>query len=391
MKYKSLFFYFFFSIYFFFSTSCKKIIVGYVPNNRPTNFSQAFDAFWNGMNTNYVYWDIDTTNWDAMYHKYKPIFENLNLQNSNDIRNALPYFAQMTSGLIDSHCQITLYDSPAAYLIFPSLSRKSRDNNYHSSYPYMSVDINYLDSGYQIGQDYVNSNSASISLFSVCGTIKNKIIYFNCSSFHLFESYYNASAQSQTKPVLDYFFNAIKNITANHLQGIIIDLRGNLGGDLSDLNFFTGKLINKQLHFGYTRYKSGNGRLDYTPWLNANVNPSGSGNLINVPIIVLADNNTASLAELITIAIHSMPTGLFIGENTWGATGAITNNEIYNDGSFNVTGLLSVELESCEFKYLDNKIYEGIGFSPDLLVPFNKQSLDNGDDPQLDTAISKIN
>ena len=41
------------------------------------NWSQLFDAYWSGMNYNYVFWDIDPTDWDAVYREYKPRFDDL--------------------------------------------------------------------------------------------------------------------------------------------------------------------------------------------------------------------------------------------------------------------------------------------------------------------------
>lgn len=37
-----------------------------------TNWTQLFESFWNGMNYNYVFWDIDPTDWDAVYDEYHP-------------------------------------------------------------------------------------------------------------------------------------------------------------------------------------------------------------------------------------------------------------------------------------------------------------------------------
>ena len=71
--------------------SCQKIIPNAQNNSTPTNFSQVFDAFWNDMSTNYLYWDIDTTNWDAVYSHYKPIFTELNLQSTSDVRKSVNY------------------------------------------------------------------------------------------------------------------------------------------------------------------------------------------------------------------------------------------------------------------------------------------------------------
>ncbi|HEY1872303.1 MAG TPA: hypothetical protein VGG71_14670, partial [Chitinophagaceae bacterium] len=38
------------------------------------SYSEVFESFWNGMNTNYMFWDIETVNWNNMYTTYKPRF-----------------------------------------------------------------------------------------------------------------------------------------------------------------------------------------------------------------------------------------------------------------------------------------------------------------------------
>lgn len=37
------------------------------------NWDQLFESYWNGMNYNYVFWDIDTTDWDKMYKNHLQI------------------------------------------------------------------------------------------------------------------------------------------------------------------------------------------------------------------------------------------------------------------------------------------------------------------------------
>jgi carboxyl-terminal processing protease len=204
----------------------------------------------------------------------------------------------------------------------------------------------------------------------------------------LYKSYKSLGANS-IKPVLQYFFNELSDLPSN-IRGIIIDVRSNQGGDLSDLNLLVGHFIDKPLHFGYTQSKSGNGRLDYTPWIKAFVNPQLGAKKITIPIVVLADNVSASLSEAVVMALKVLSNVRFVGETTWGATGPITTQEIFNDGSFEIPNFLRVQTASCRFKYLDDKIYEGIGFPPDINIPFNINELSSNRDTQLEKAISLL-
>lgn len=366
--------------------SCQKIIPNAQNNSTPTNFSQVFDAFWNDMSTNYLYWDIDTTNWDAVYSHYKPIFTELNLQSTSDVRKSVNYFRQITKGLIDSHYAITFtQNSIVDSLVYPALDRKKNSPNFHSPFLYSSVDSNYLNNGFMSGKYLSSSN---IQITTLCGTINNKILYFYCSGFYLFEAY-TANFNNGAKTTLQYFFNQLQHLPTN-IKGLVIDLRNNNGGKLEDLDFFMGHLIDKPLHFGYAKYKTGNGRFSYTPWIDVTINTQSLSTPIEIPIIVMADSYSISLAEAVTMAIRAMPNTTFVGETTWGATGPITNNIVYDDGQFSVTGFLSVYTSSSAFKYVDGKIYEEKGFPPDIAVPFNLASLYAGKDLQLDKAISLI-
>ena len=41
------------------------------------NWPQLFESLWSGLNYNYVFWDIDPTDWDDVYSVYKPRFDSL--------------------------------------------------------------------------------------------------------------------------------------------------------------------------------------------------------------------------------------------------------------------------------------------------------------------------
>ena len=188
---------------------------------------------------------------------------------------------------------------------------------------------------------------------------------------------------------MQFFLNYLSNPPSG-FKGVIIDVRGNGGGDISDLNFLVGNLINNKLTIGHTRYKSGNGRLDYTPWAPAIVTPQTGAKAVTVPVVVLTDIWTTSMAELTAMAVHALPNGNghTVGETTWGATGPLTNNEILNGGQFTAANFLFAYTSSSMFKYIDGNIYEGKGFPPDDYVPFNLNDFQTYGDKQLEKALT---
>ena len=373
------------------------------------NFSQVFEDFWTNMNQNYVFWSIDTTNWDNMHSVYAPKFATLNLYDSADEVTANAYFKAMVDGLTDSH--YTLF--PNGGYIQPAHDRKLNNpqfiENLFQTAPYSpSVDgkfyyTNAIDSLFLgnkvVGVDTTGSNA---NMYAISGLISNtNILYLAFSKFALVSEYQGGSAQ--IKAVMDYFFSQLKNAA---ITGLIIDVRGNGGGDISDLNFLVGSLISSKLNVGYTRSKSGTGRLDYTPWAPSVVTPTGGATAFTKPIVVLADGESVSMAELTTMSLKQLSNTTFVGDTTWGANGPLTTNSVYSAGSFNfgnvytnietgaVTYYGNAYTSSVMFKYINGNIYEGKGFPPDydIKVTPDKVFLPNNyvDDPQLDKAVSLL-
>jgi hypothetical protein len=351
------------------------------------NFDQVFEAFWNGMNNNYIFWSIDTTNWDGMYTRYKPLFDKLNINDTNDVKKSIQYFRQMTDGLVDSHYNLTFsYSSVADSVVDPAEDRLTKRSDYHPNYWYAPLDYyDYLDSTTrQYGYD--TTTDATDTRFAMVGTIASNVLYFNFNEFELESSYQSNS--NGVKTVLQNFFNKLQN--ADSYKAVIIDLRGNGGGSVSDLDFLLGRMLTSKLTFGSTRYKSGNGRLDYTPWAPAIVTPQTGAVNVTVPIYVLADIYSASMAELTTMAIHTLSNGKVVGERTWGANGPLAPNEYFNGGQFTAANFLFAYTSSSQFKYIDGNMYEGKGFPPDYSVPYNAAAIAAGYDPALEKILSLV-
>jgi C-terminal processing protease CtpA/Prc len=382
------------------TSSCRKDlpVVNAAQNYPGGSYPDLFEAFWNGMNSNYVFWGVDSTNWDKMYTTYKPLFAKLTTFDSASESTAENYFAAMTAGLIDSHYNLTFEltgnsFSPATY------RRELMNPNYFtdSTFPSAVLDslipYKYIDaSSLVMGTDTVSMEGSATPFTAVSGTINNSILYLYFSSFAL------SQAGANTSPVFNYFFNMVQNLPP-YIRGIVIDLRGNGGGEVADLDFVVGQMIKTPVTFGYTRAKNGTGRLDYTPWAPAIVKPwyGGSAN-IKVPIVALADHLSASMAELTTMAIKTLPNGKFIGTRTWGANGPLAPQVYFNGGQFTIgtstfgsTGYLFTYTSSTMFKYLNGSVYEGVGVPPDIYARETTAAYNSGEDLVVDAAINYIN
>lgn len=350
-----------------------------------SSYSKIFETYWNGMNNNYVFWDIDPTNWDHIHFQYRNLFQKLDINNPQDKYKAHTYFREMTALLVDSHYTLIFQDA-ALSPITPSEDRRQQDPDYHNpiSPNHFTVTIpNYYLQESLIGSARTQEGTTT----AISGSIDNTIVYFYCSSFFL-KILYEQIQNNAVKNVLQDFFNRLEQMP--QIDGIVIDVRGNGGGDLDDLNLLVGSMIETRLNFGYTRSKRGDGRLDYGPWIPAFVTPQNRSQAITAPIVVLADLHSVSMSEITTMAIQELPNGYFVGERTWGAQGPLTNNEVFNAGQFSSPFFNLIYTSSLMFKDRNGVVHEGKGLLPDIEVKYNEQALNENRDPQLERALQLI-
>jgi len=175
---------------------------------------------------------------------------------------------------------------------------------------------------------------------------------------------FNSRARSQ----LD---TALEEINVNELNGLIFDVRGNPGGLLSSAIDITSAFIED----GVILYEAfGDGTEEI---FEANGNYAG----IEVPIVLLVDETSASASELLAGALKDTGTATLIGEVTFGKGTVQTVQGLSNDGALRLTIARWLTPER-------NWIHEQ-GVTPDIIVDWDPQSIEEleAGDPQLDAAI----
>ena len=202
--------------------------------------------------------------------------------------------------------------------------------------------------------------------------------------------YYSGNNTSNpVKPVLDNFFRYTKDPS---IDGLILDLRGNPGGAVSDLDFLVGRLVTSAKHFSYTRTKNGSGRLDFTPWIKGYVHPQPGAVDFTKPIVVLVDQYSVSMPEMTSIAIKTIfPNATLIGEKTWGGTGQIPFNDVkYLGGQFTAANFVKVYTAGVEFRDKNLVSYENKGITPDVTIAYDEEAIKRNVDVQLEKAIERV-
>ena len=409
--------------------SCRKEPVEfYNPNNRLCrNYSQQFEAVWQGMNQGYMFWDRDTIDWDARYEQFQPVFAEFDTRNS---RNPVSYqeyaeaYAGLFEGLLDHHLSGRFYSGKDKFETWVSPGHNDYSHATDRSKQLACLRAKAIPGTY-ISYDPVsygeNMDIPGQYFCLIEGKNEGELIaYFRFTGFSFGDLWRlrNAlpdkiSAQAAVKAM--YGPNYYEGIAAtagyannDSVVGIIIDVRGNGGGSLSDITPMVGSFSQRPTLMGYTRVKEGLGRLDYSAWTEFVINPPEKHILKEKPIVVLADINSASCAELTTLLIKCLPNGVFIGERTYGATCALwpqtdIQHDIFYNGCFGdyeywKNGPNPYKDDFSYFVYtstfdmvdIDYNSIEGKGVQPDIEVKYSQSGLDAGRDEQLNRAIRYI-
>ena len=405
-------------------SSCRKTpdyvpYIGGASKMAYSTYAEQFDVLWNNINTGYVFWDVDETDWEAIYEKYMPRFEELDsrIASGNGVSNKefQSLYEEVMGGLKDHHMLIKVkniysYAYDNVINISPADNEiKARDYYYKPNYSLLN-ELNQFNkklasksvSGYNIsysGYEQVNIEDGEVTicyiLFELPGGKYIPYLWQTGYKMSVIMSGLNnpSSPYYDAAQLIDKWKNATLKTPKNKLAGVILDNRCNGGGYLSDLNYVVAPFIKKEHAVVSTRYKEGPGRLEHSVWSPVGITPLSSNRDLaseNIPYVVLSNIYSISMGEITTYNISQLPTGYVIGERTYGATGPLLTDavEMTYGGSFG-----DIEKEghyvytsTYEIKTHEGFVPEGVGFSPDKEVLTKNVGVQG----QLDAALDYI-
>jgi len=108
-------------------------------------------------------------------------------------------------------------------------------------------------------------------------------------------------------------------------------------------------------------------------------NATGNYANIQVPVVVLVNENSASASELVAGALQDTGTATIIGEDTFGKGVVQTWQGLVNGGG--------IRLTVARWLTPNRRWIQGEGVTPDIVVASPTDSTNSTDDPQLATAI----
>lgn len=185
---------------------------------------------------------------------------------------------------------------------------------------------------------------------------------------------FNSFDEDTAKAFKDQF----EKLKGKGIKSLIIDLRNNGGGIVSEATTIADYMLDKGSTILYEVDK--NGKEKETK--------SENDPIINMPIVVLVNENTASSSEILSGALQDLKKATIIGKKTYGK-GVIQQVITLTDGS-------GLKITTEEYQTPNRNKINGIGIKPDKEVDLPKDvtnvlKVTRNQDTQLKAAIDELN
>ena len=303
-----------------------------------------FEALWTMIDEHYCFLDYKRQalglNWDEVHSRYRD-----RITKYMTSMQLFEVLAEMLSELRDGH--VNLY---AAHDM-------GRNWSWYEDFPdnfYQDLQDSYL------GTDYKIASSISYRI------LEDNIGYVACSSFTT--GFGNGN--------LDEVFHALR--TCN---GLILDLRNNAGGDLTNAEKLARRFTNERIHVGYISHKTGRGRNDFSSPEAEYLEPS-TGVRWQKRTVVLTNRRCYSATNTFVRDIRCCPNVTVIGDQTGGGSGLPFSSELPNGWSvrFSAAPMFDCNMNQIEF-----------GIQPDISVSITDEDRAKGLDTIIEAARKLLN
>ena len=302
------------------------------------------DDLWTIIDEHYCFLDYKQQaiglNWDYVHTRYSQRLR-------GDMKSAQLFevLAAMVSELRDGH--VNLY---AAHDM-------ARNWSWHEDYP-----ANFsqeLQDAY-LGTDYKIAASIRYRI------LDDNIGYVVCSSF----------SSGIGEGNLDEVFYALR--TCN---GLILDVRDNSGGDLTNADRLARRFTNERRLVGYISHKTGKGHSDFSTPEAQYLEPS-EGVRWQKRAVVLTNRSCYSATNTFIRDVSQCPLVTILGDQTGGGSGLPFSSELPNGWSvrFSACPMFDAAMNHIEF-----------GIAPDTLVSLNDADKARGIDTLIECARTLIN
>ncbi|AWZ49769.1 hypothetical protein C3495_01730 [Clostridiaceae bacterium 14S0207] len=179
----------------------------------------------------------------------------------------------------------------------------------------------------------------------------------------------------------DSFIAELKKLKDKNIKGLILDLRGNPGGSVTQCIKITSNFIPKGETIVYTEDKNKN-KEEYK---------SMGGLAQDLPLVILVDEGTASASEILSAAVRDHKKGTLIGTKTFGKGKVQT---ILDRGIFGLGDGTALKVTISYYFTPKGENIDKKGIQPDVKVEYpeelKQKPYNRNTDPQFKKALEVI-
>ncbi len=313
--------------------------------HEPADNPQAnFEALWQILDEHYCFFDRKDIDWEEIHTRYAPrISDKMTREELFDV------CADMLDELRDGHTNLS------------SSFKTSYYRRWWSDYPQ-----NY--SARLVEQYYFNFNYLNAAGLQY-GFLGDNIGYVRYGSFS------SPVGSGNITNVLYYLRTA---------TGLIIDIRDNGGGDLTNVETLVSHFITEPILAGYISHKTGPGHADFSEPYAFYYNPASEGNVIwTKPVVVLTNRSTFSAANNFASIMALLPQVKIVGATTGGGSGMPFSSELPCGWR--------IRFSACPVYDAQGRLTEnGVDPSPGCAVDLDPLAALDGHDTIIDFAINLL-
>ena len=303
-----------------------------------------FDALWTILDEHYCFFEEKDIDWEATGARYRAL-----IKADTDEKGLFKICADMLDELQDGHTNLISWFNVSYY------------RNWWSDYP-QNFDWRLIQQ-YYLNFDYTTGGGMSYKIFE---------------DANVGYVYYSTFAAGVSHAFVDNML-----LTMKDCDGLIIDVRDNGGGDLTNVEAIVSHLINERITGGYISHKTGPGHNDFSEPYPFYFDPVKVGVRWLKPVIVLTNRSTFSAANNFVGVVKGLDHVKIAGATTGGGSGAPFSSEVPCGWSvrFSASPIYDAQMRITEY-----------GIAPDegFEVQMDTEAALNGHDTMLDFAIAKL-
>ncbi|MBR1883040.1 MAG: S41 family peptidase [Muribaculaceae bacterium] len=303
----------------------------------PNNAQGNFDALWTIMDEHYSFFDYKDVDWDEVGARYRAqLTSNMTSQELFDL------CGDMLKELRDGHTNLIATHDVSRYWIW---------EQYPENYNERLVNENYLHFDYR--------QTSGITYY----VLENNIGYMRYANFT------SGIGEGNLDHVLSYLAAC---------DGLIIDVRSNGGGYLTNVETLVSRFIGERTLAGSISHKRGKGHNDFSKPYLYYFEPTKNHVHYLKPVVVLANRGSFSATNNFVAIMKSLPQVTVVGDTTGGGSGLPFTSELPNGWR--------VRFSSCPIAGPDGEISE-FGTAPDMRIDLLDADVARGHDTMLDKAV----